>query len=170
MHQPHARQKASENNQTLSPPEDVENIAVTSKVVDNSNSHIGNKTTTNVPLNSVDLNEGLNIASAIWRHARKNMKNRVATLEKSLFIKGDSHVAPLNYLPLREVYLKPDTTQSKKQALKQQQDKNTRILQWLKELKYLDENAVVKSRLEVEKSNFQLPEITGFVKNNSLKT
>lgn len=157
LHQVHKRNKTSSGN-ALSPPEDHENLTAPPKVDFNRNLSNGTKETTNVPLNSVDLNKGLNIASAIRRRARENMKSRVATLEKSLAAKEDPHVLTLNYLPLKEVYLKPDIT-SKKQALKQQQDKTARILQWLKGLKYLDESTVNRSRLEVEKSNFQLPEI-----------
>ena len=115
----------------------------------------GPKEVTNVPLKSVDLNKGLNVASAIKRQS----KNRVSPLEKAFAVREDSNVMTLRYLPLKEVYLKPDTTASKKQALKQQQDKTIRILEWLKDLKYLDEKTVQRGRQEVERTQFQLPEI-----------
>jgi len=141
-----------------SPREEFENFAITPKVEiykPVKSTPTIPKEVTNVPLKSVDLNKGLNLAAAIKRRA----KNRVSSLEKAFTVKEDANIMTLRYLPLKEVYLKPDTTTSKKQALKQQQDKTIRILEWLKNLKYLDEKAVERGRHEVERTQFQLPEI-----------
>ena len=139
-----------------SPREEFENYAVAPKVeVHKSSKNFVPKEITNVPLKSVDLNKGLDVATAIKRRA----KNRVSSLEKAFASRDDKNIMSVTYLPLKEVYLKPDTATSKKQALRQQQDKTIRILEWLKDLKYLDEKAVQRGRQEVEKTQFKLPEI-----------
>lgn len=112
-----------------------------------------------VPLNSVDLNKGLNDAAAI-RKRDVNLKGRCAqSLDEALAAKVDVQVMSLSHLPLKEVYLKPDPTSGREQASRQQQDKTIRILNWLKNLNYLDEKAVQRGRSEVERTHFQLPEI-----------
>ena len=115
--------------------------------------------TPNIVLKSVDLNKGLNAASAIRKRSPAGPKRCSLPLEKVLASKETTHVVSLGHLPLREVYLKPETTAGKEQAFQEQQNKNIRILNWLKDLKYLDEKAVQRGRSEVERTQFQLPEI-----------
>ena len=157
LHQVQPKNKETGDIAPVSTPrEEFENITATPKVEINKNNRVSPKEI-NVPLKSVDLNKGLDVAAAMKR--RGAPQNRISSLEKAFASRDETQVMTLSYLPLKEVYLKPDTTLSKKQVLKQQQDKTVRILQWLKELRYLDEKTVQRGRLEVEKTQFQLPEI-----------
>ncbi|XP_076813524.1 uncharacterized protein LOC143460053 [Clavelina lepadiformis] len=141
-------------------PDEIENFPMTPKFeIKNATAAGAGKDIVNLPLKSIDLNKGLNAASAIKRRTRESARKRVATLEESLASKNDTNVLSLSHLPLKEAYLKPDSVTSKEQASKQQQDKTIRILKWLKELRYLDEKTVQRARLEVERTHFQLPEI-----------
>nr|XP_002124609.1 uncharacterized protein LOC100176017 [Ciona intestinalis] len=112
---------------------------------------------TSFPLKSVDLNKGLNAASAIRKRMHNDAHGAHGTLEAALATKCDPNIVSLSHLPLREVYLRPDPTTGAEQATKR--DKTIRILRWLKDLKYLDEKTLQRGRSEVERTRFVLPEI-----------
>ena len=119
-----------------------------------------------LPLKPVDLNKSLDIISPVLRKRQNTGKKDYPSLKHNLDIKTnfihkrDIYDRPTtHHLPLKEAYLKPDTLSAREQASRQHHDKTTRIIKWLRNLNYLDEKAVQRGRIEVEKTHYELPEI-----------
>jgi len=118
-----------------------------------------------LPLKPVDLNKSLDIISPVLRKRQNTGKKEYSGAKhaaaKTTFIhKRDIYDRPkTHHLPLKEAYLKPDTLSAREQASRQHHDKTTRIIKWLRNLNYLDEKAVQKGRIEVEKTHYQLPDM-----------
>lgn len=113
-------------------------------------------------LKSIDLNKGLEAASARYGNDANltiALSRKQVCKRQNVPVTREMQVVSLSHLPLREVYLKPESGSTRELASRQHRDKMMRIMNWLKELNYLNEEDVERGRVEVEKTHFQLPEI-----------